>query len=157
MKPSLEPPVDPADNPGVKNERGVIVGWLLKMLIGLAIGGVILYDTGSIAVNFFGLDSAADEVANVVATELAAGTPTAGDLQSLEVCRRRPTANRYCELLQRRVRKHDARLLGAHIDQQGTLKVRLRRTADTLVVSRIGFIEDWATATTEGKASTKTQ
>ena len=141
----------------MRDERGAAGNWLLKMVIALAIGGVILYDTGSIAVNFFGLDSAADEVANVVSTELAATTPTPADLQSIETCRRRPSGNKYCQLLQQQVRKHDAKLLKAHIDAEGTLKVRLRRTASTLVVGRIGFIEDWATATTEGRAATKTQ
>ena len=141
----------------VRDERGVIVNWLVKLILGVVIGGVILYDAGSIAVNFFGLDSAADEVANVVSTEMAAANPTPADLQALQFCKKRPSANRYCQLLQQEVKKHDAKLMKAHVDEKGVLKVRLRRTTSTLVVGRIGFIEDWATSTSEGKASTSTQ
>jgi hypothetical protein len=43
---------------------------------------------------------------------------------------------------------------GTGIDDEGTITIRLRRVADTLVVGRIGAIEDWAKATTNGRAGT---
>ena len=38
------------------------------------------------------------------------------------------------------------------MDAQNVLKIRIKRTTDTLVVKHIGLIEDWATATAEGEA-----
>ena len=145
------------DNHFMRNEQGVVVSWLVKMLVGLAIGGVIIFDAGSIATNFFGLDSAADEVANEIATEVAGGGATAADLNALQTCGKRPSATALCKQLQQKVKEHDAKIVKVNVDLKGDLKVRLKRKADTLVVSRIGFIEEWATATAEGRASTETQ
>ena len=149
----------PTDNQRMmmRNERGVVVSWLVKMLLGLAIGGVIIFDAGSIAMNFFGLDSAADEVANQIATDVATGSTQASDLNALKTCGRKPSSQPLCQELQNKVKQHDAKLLKVTVDLENNLKIRMRRTASTLVVSRIGFIEDWGTATAEGRASTETQ
>lgn len=141
----------------MRNESGVVVSWLVKMLVGLAIGGVIIFDAGSIATNFFGLDSAADEVANEIATDVATGATEAAELNALRTCGRRPSSQPLCQQLQKKVKQHDAKLLKVTVDLENNLKIRLRRTANTLIVSRIGFIEDWGTATAEGRASTDTQ
>ncbi|MDQ3955357.1 MAG: hypothetical protein M3285_07400 [Actinomycetota bacterium] len=141
----------------MRDERGIILNWLVKFAIALAIGGVILFDAGSIAVNYFGLDSAADEVANQIATDVASGSIPETDLRFVKQCVKNPTANDLCRALETAVKEQDARLIRSGVDQKGTLKIRLRRTADTLVVSKIGFIEDWATTTVEGRSSTKPQ
>lgn len=141
----------------MRNESGVVVSWLVKVLIGLAIGGVIIYDAGAIALNFFGLDSAADEIANQVATDVATGGTAAADLNALRTCSRRPSSQPLCQSIQNKVAEHDAKLLKVTVDLENTLKIRLRRTADTVIVSRIGFLEDWGKATVEGQASTETQ
>lgn len=146
-----------ADNQPMRNERGVVVSWLVKILVGLAIGGVIIYDAGSIAVNFFGLDSKADEIANEVATEVATGNTSQVDLNALKTCTKRPSANELCQMLQNKAKAADAKLQKVTVDLKNNLKVRLKRTADTLIVSRIGFIEDWGTTIAEGQASTETQ
>jgi hypothetical protein len=118
------------------DERGLIVSWLGKLVIGFALAGIVLFDGGSILVNFFTLDSKADEIAVELTTNVV---PTSLSLDTLE-----PRAR---EL---------AKEAGAHlVDLQieGSLvKVTLRRRADTLVVGRIGPIEDWARATVEGQA-----
>ena len=140
-----------------RNESGVVVSWLVKMILGLAIGGVIIYDAGSIATNFFGLDSAADEIANQIATDVATGSTEAADLNALRTCGRQPSSQPLCQELQNKVKEHDAKLQKVTVDLENNLKIRLRRTASTLVVSRIGFIEDWGKATVEAQASTDTQ
>ena len=145
------------DNQRMRNEDGVVLNWLVKLLIGLAVGGVILFDAGAIAINFFGLDSAADEVANNLATEISTGEVTPSDIQSLGVCGRRVATSPLCQRLKSMAKEHDARIVEASVDLQGELKIRLKRTADTLLVQRIGPIEDWGTATAEGRASTETQ
>ena len=141
----------------MKDERGVIVNWLVKLVLALAIGGVILFDAGSIAVNFFGLNSAAEEVANRVATDIASGSIPEGDLRIIKQCVKSPTANALCERLHQEAKDEDARLARTNVDQKGNLKIRLKRTADTLIVGKVGFIEDWAAATVEGSANTKPQ
>lgn len=142
----------PADNHAVRNERGIVVNWLVKALIGFIIGGVILFDTGKIAINFFGLESGADEIANQTAQDVAAGKFTDSDVRGLNACTRKPTNNLLCTEIQKKVKEKDARLLKVAVDVQGTLKLRIKRTAGTLVVERISWIEDWATATAEGEA-----
>lgn len=130
---------------------------MVKVVIGLIIGGVILFDTGSIGVNFFTLDSTADEIANQVATDISTGKFSDADVQALNTCTRRPTNNKVCTEIQNRVKEKSAKLLKVTLDLQRNLKIRIRRTATTLVVKHIGFIEDWATSTAEGEAATETQ
>ena len=145
------------DNHLMRDERGVVVSWLVKVLVGLAIGGVILFDVGSIAVNFFTLDSAANEIANSLGTEISTGTYSESDVNSLESCRRAPVSTPLCQMLTKKARENDAKILKVNLDLKGELEIRLRRTASTLIVKRIGPIEDWGTATVEGRASTDTQ
>jgi hypothetical protein len=148
---------EPIDNQLMNDERGVVLNWLAKMILGLVIGGVILFDAGSIVVNYFGLDSAADEVAAEISLDIATGGIPEFELRTIGQCKRQPSANTLCQSIQSKVKAHEAKLIKVTLDLQGNLKVRMRRTADTLVVKRIGPIEDWGTATAEGKASTETQ
>jgi hypothetical protein len=123
------------------NERGVIADWLLKLIVGLAIVGVVLFDAGSVIVNFFTLDSTAEDIATSITHSLA---------------------NKEIEPTQRDVELKaeelagdaEVKLLRAEIDQEGVLHIRLRRTASTVVVGRIGPIEDWAKATADADATT---
>lgn len=141
----------------MRDEKGIILNWLVKLAIAFVVGGVILFDAGSIAVNYFGLNSAAEEVANQVATDVASGSLPETDLRFVKQCVKNPTVNELCRALHAGAKEENARLTRSNVDQKGTLKIRLKRTADTLVVSRIGFIEDWATTTVEGSSSTKPQ
>jgi hypothetical protein len=131
------------DNERMKDDRGVVLNWLVKLIIGLAIGGVILFDAGAIVVNFFSLDGAADEIANQLATDVSSGEFDLRNEAELE------------DQARKEARKRDARLVKFHIDAKGRIHVRLRKTATTLVVGRIPPIEDWARSTAEGEASTQ--
>jgi len=132
-----------ADNERMKDERGVVLNWLVKLVIGLAIGGVILFDAGSILVNYFGLDGAADEIANMLGTDVSSGKLDVNDESELELVARKEA------------RRRDAKLTKFDVDAKGRIHVRLRRDAETVVVSRISPIEDWGRATAEGQASTQ--
>jgi hypothetical protein len=132
-----------------RDERGIIVDWLVKILLGIAIFGVIAFDAGSILVNYFTLDTASDDVA--IAVSLQIGTADPRGFTDDEVYR----------LAREQVRSEDdgvenARVLrmGTEIDEEGIVRVRLRRVADTLIVGRIGVIENWARATANGQAGT---
>lgn len=124
------------------NERGIIVNWLLKLLIGFAVVSVVLYDVGSVMVNFFTLDSRADEIAVQVSSELGRNFSVHQERQ-------------YEEVAMELARESDARLVDFRIDKDlGILYVSLRRRAPTLVVRHIPPIADWARATAEGQAGT---
>lgn len=118
------------------DERGIIVGWLGKLAIGFAVVAVLLFDGGSILINFFTLDSTADEIAIQLTTGVAA--------QELSEVRLKPQA----EELAKEV---GARLIDLRVEGN-LVHVTLRRRADTLVVGRIGPIADWARATAEGQS-----
>jgi hypothetical protein len=132
-----------------RNERGIIADWLVKVVIGMVVFGVILFDVGAVLVNFFTLDSAADDVAIAVSTDVGAG-----DVNQF-------TDQEIFQMVKEVVSSpdngvEDARVLrrGTGIDDDGVITIRLRRIADTLIVGRIGAIEDWARATTNGRAGT---
>jgi hypothetical protein len=132
-----------------KNERGIIADWLVKVVIGMVVFGVILFDVGAILVNFFTLDSAADDVAVAVSTDV--GAADVSQFTDQEVFQMVKTV---VDSPDNGVK--DARVLrrGTGIDEDGAITIRLRRIADTLIVERIGAIEDWAKATSNGRAGT---
>ncbi|HEX2294404.1 MAG TPA: hypothetical protein VHN37_03760 [Actinomycetota bacterium] len=132
-----------------RDERGIVVAWLVRLVVGLALLGVVLFDAGAIVVNFFTLDGTADEVALEVAADLATGGTAVPNLE----CTRRLN-NTACGVVYDVAREKDVRVVTARFDQEGVFYVELRRTADTLVVGRIGPIEDWAKATASAQADT---
>ena len=122
----------------MRDERGLIMDWFVKLLIGFVVLGVVIYDAGSIFVNIFTLDSRADEIA----IELTTGvSPSDLSLTTLE-----PRARELA-------RESEARLISVTIEGS-IVRVQLRRRASTLVVGRIGLIEDWTRATADGQAGT---
>jgi hypothetical protein len=123
------------------NERGIIADWLVKLLAGLAIAGVVIFDIGSVLVNFFTLDSTADDIA----TEI---------IHSLTTKEINATQHDIEAKAEELAHEAEVRLVRAELDPEGVLHIRLRRTASTLVVTRIGPIEDWAVATANADAAT---
>lgn len=120
------------------DERGIIIGWLGKLAIGFVLVAIVIFDGGSILVNFFTLDSTADEIAVQLTTDVGSGTLS---LTTLEP--------------QARILAQDAgaRLVSVTIENN-IVHITLRRRAKTLVVGRIGPIKDWARATADGQAGT---
>ncbi len=125
---------------GRTNEHGVITDWLLKVVIGVGLTAVVLFDAGSIVVNFFGLDSVASEIAVDVSTQVGTG--------GLDTQKEIETA------AQRLADEKGAKLVSAHVDEEDVLHVKVKRVARTIVVGRIGAIKKWAKATAEGSSST---
>ncbi|MFN2586609.1 MAG: hypothetical protein ABR613_00635 [Actinomycetota bacterium] len=132
-----------------RDERGLVVAWLVRIVVLLALLGVVVFDAGSIAVNFFTLDGTADEVAVEVSTAASTGAAAVPNLQ----CNRRSRVPA-CVSVYTIARAHGVQVVSASYDQQGVFHVELRRTAETLVVGRVGAIEDWATATATATAAT---
>lgn len=131
-----------------EDQRGVVIGWLVRLTLFLAVIGVLVFDAGSILVNVFTLDSAADDTA--VALSLIVDPSTVG-LDDRRVFEQAQLLVASDETL-----AGDARVLesGTHIDDQGVVHVTLVRVADTLVVDQFTALKKWARATAEGTAST---
>lgn len=145
----LGPVASVVDNQAMKTlrgERGIVIDWLLKALLFLAIVSVVIFDAGSIAVNLFGLDSAADEIANIVATRVFDSPDRQFNNQEIYLLASQ-AIDEFHYGGAKLIRKQ------TFIDPQGVVHIKLRRTAKTLVVGRIDFIEDWAKATAEGTAA----
>jgi hypothetical protein len=118
----------------------MIGGWLLRVVVGFAVAAVVLYDAGSIVVNFFTLESTADEIAVAVATAITNDELSATDPRAI------------AEEAKVRASDAGARLVRAKLDTDGVVSIRLRRVADTLVVGRIRPLEDWTKATADARA-----
>jgi hypothetical protein len=133
-----------------RDERGLVVAWLVRIVVGLALLAVVLFDAGAIVVNYFSVDGTADEVALAVAADvIGSGRDPVPNLR----CRRRspdPTCREVFDV----ARDEDVSVVSASFDQEGVFHVEVRRTAKTLLVGRIGAIEDWATATASAQADT---
>lgn len=133
----------------IRDQRGIVADWLVKLAIGFAIVGVVGFDAGSILVNYFTLDSGADDVA--IAVSLTVGSSGARNYTSDEIHR----------LALAQVNSEDGGVEGARVLRQGTgidpsgvVHIRLRRVAETVIVKRIGAISEWARATSDGQAGT---
>jgi hypothetical protein len=125
----------------LSDERGVVVAWLVKLTLGLAVAGVILFEVGAIAVNTFTLSSTASDIAVALSTSAAAAGaagPDEGQLQNQG------------EAL---AKEAGAKLVSIEIDRNGrVVYVTLRRRASTLLVQRFNAIKGWGRATAEGQA-----
>ncbi|HWC15226.1 MAG TPA: hypothetical protein VG929_11640 [Actinomycetota bacterium] len=120
----------------LRDEHGIIVGWLGKLLIAFVLVGIVIFDGGAILINFFTLDSTADEIAIKLTTD---------STQPLRVHDIEPQARTLAK-------EAGARLVSLSVDDN-MIYLTLRRRATTLVVGRIGPIADWARATAEGQAA----
>ena len=122
-----------------KDERGFIVSWLVKLAIGFALTALILYEAGAIGVNFFTLDSTADDIAVKMSVDVRPGVvPRQADLDA------RASAL---------AKESGAKLVSVQL-VEGSIVVQIRRRAKTLVVHRFGLTKDWARSTAEGRAGT---
>jgi hypothetical protein len=123
------------------DERGIVVAWLVRLVLGLAVAGLVLFEVGAIAVNTFTLSSTANDIAIALSTSAAqsgAAGPNEGQLQ-----------NEGEEL----AREAGAKLVSIEIDRnERVVVVTLRRKADTLLVQRFSAIRGWGRATAEGQA-----
>jgi len=120
----------------MRDERGgIITGWIIRLLIGVAIAGLALFETGAVIVNLVSTDSLASRAAEAAAESYARDGSTTKARQACE--RRAEEAGADCiELTVRR----------------STVSARVRKVAPTLVIDKIGPIEQYATAEAEASA-----
>jgi hypothetical protein len=120
------------------DERGFVAGWAVKLLLFLALLGIVIYDGAAIAVNAFQLDTVSDEVALEVSS-------SARDKSLFTLEREAKKA----------ARARDARLVEVELNaDKSVLRVTIRREANTLLVSRFDRTSDWGQMSATGKVST---
>lgn len=118
----------------------MISGWLVRVVVVFAGVAVLLFDAGSIAVNFFTLDNKADEIAVSLSTSI-----TNRDIN--------PHNSREVTSAAEDIAKEaGAKLVKAELATDGTVTVRIRRTADTIVFGRFKQLRDWVRATADARA-----
>lgn len=121
-----------------RNEHGVVLTWLLQIVLVIAVVGTVLFDAGSIAWNYFAVDTRADDMALELSGRVEDLSPA-----QLEVAARRLARDAGGKYVK-----------GSLELTEDRLRVGFRRDAQTLVVGRIGAISDWAEATATGSAPT---
>lgn len=132
-----------------RDERGIIISWLVKITLFLAVIGVFVFDIGSILVNVFTLDSAAHDTAIALSLIVDPATIGLDDQGVFEQAQLLVASDETLAGGARVIRN------GTHLDDQGVVHVKLRRTADTLVVEQFTALRKWARATAQGSSSTR--
>ncbi|MGH2734346.1 MAG: hypothetical protein ACRDKZ_02100 [Actinomycetota bacterium] len=125
----------------LKDERGIVVSWLARIVIAVMVVGVLLYDSAAVGVNYFRLDAKASEIALELSN-------VGGD----------PRSNQW--VLEKEAlglaQASGAQLVSVHQNpEKEVVLVKLERRAKTLVLERVGSLAEWATATATGRASTE--
>ena len=144
--------MEAADNRSVEpktNEAGIVVSWLVKVVLFLAVIGVIGFDVGSMVVNTVTLDSAADEVAITVSLQVS---ESPGGLfpdtriydMAVAVVKDETEGVEGARVLRK----------GTELDEAGNVHIRLRRRADSILMDMIGPLEKYTIATADGQAGT---
>ena len=103
-----------------RDARGMVAAWLGRVFLVFVVAGTILFDTGAATVNYLGLQSSAEDIAFA----LRADSAVTSSPSALEE-RARALAS-----------EAEARLVGAEVDRQGVLRIRIRRPAKTLLAHR---------------------
>src|SRR5687768_8523579 len=114
----------------LRDQRGIVISWLVKITLFLAIVGVFVFDAGSILVNVFTLDSAADDTAIALSLVITDDPFGRSDQVVFEQAQSLVASDDTLA--------GDARVIqnGTFVDEQGVVHVKLRRVADTLVVEQ---------------------
>ncbi|HZK52075.1 MAG TPA: hypothetical protein VFD47_10990 [Actinomycetota bacterium] len=120
------------------DERGLVAGWAVKLILFLALLGVVVYDGAAIAVNAFQLDTVSDEVALEVSSSAQDESLFTLEREAKEAARAR-----------------DARLVEVKLNaDKSVLRVTIKREASTLLVRRFERTSDWGQVSATGKVST---
>lgn len=139
------------------DERGFVVRSVVTVLIVVAVIAVLIYDGASITSNYFSLGNVAEDavgkVAEVIQSDRSSQPPDR--CRTVGADHRFLDNVRWCEVARDEARSHDARLVGAFIDDTGVVHLTMRRTASTLVLGRLSFTKKWATATVKSQTITQ--
>lgn len=114
------------------DERGIVASFLIKLVLGFALVGLILIDGTAIVLNRL----QTDDVAEVAAKEAAKTYESSGNIQSVR------------EAILRTLEEKNptAKMRSVVVRTDGSVAVTITRRADTLVTEHIGFLEGFTFA-----------
>lgn len=116
----------------LRDESGIVVGWLVKILLLLGIGGLILIEGGSLLWVRYTVSSAAQGAAQEGALDIK----TKGQLANPEGA------------IREYVKEKDVELVSISIDRSArTVSVIVKKEAKTFVVERIEALKKYTVAT----------
>lgn len=109
------------------DERGILASFLIKLVLGFALVGLILIDGTAIVLNRL----QTDDVAEVAAEAAAKSFEDSGNIQSARVA--------VLETLQER--NPTAKMKSMVVRTDGSVAVTITRRANTLITEHIGFLK----------------
>ena len=111
---------------GFPDDRGMVASWLLRVVVAFAVFGLVIFDAGAMTVNYFGLDSSANDILYALRSDTAVlSNPTQLQQRAAELAA-----------------EDEAQLVRANVDSKGWLHVRIRRRAKTLLAQRFEALDD---------------
>lgn len=119
-----------------------MLGWLTRVVVGLALTGILLFDGISIATARLSVE----DDATAVAREASETYQRTGDVQQAYL-----TASTYAVQADA---LNEVPPTSFHAAPDGTVSLDVHRTATTLVISRVGWVRDWADVTAHGSGRT---
>lgn len=119
-----------------RNEEGVVLTWLMQVALVIAVVGLVLFEAGSIAWNYFSTDTEAREIALELSTKIES-----------------VPASQLEEEARRLARQAGGRLVSLEVTDD-SVEVTFRREATTVIISRFDPIAGWGRASATGTAPT---
>lgn len=109
---------------------GIITGWLLRLVIGLALLGVVVFEFGAVVIARVGVDGTAQTAAREAALVY-------GSSQNVETAKAEAA---------KKAKEGGATLSSFEVSQDGTtVTVTLERKARTFLIHKIGALKKYAT------------
>lgn len=120
-----------------RDERGIVTGWLVRIVLSLALAGLTVFEAGAIIVATVGVDGTADVAAREAALEFGRTHSETGARKVAE-----DTARSGGAVMMRFAITPDGR----------TVEVVLRRTAATRIAQHIGPLKKYTTPSATSKS-----
>lgn len=120
-----------------RERGGIVTGWLVRLILSLAVLGLGLYEAGAVIVAHI----AADQVSSEAAREAGAVFGTTN--------RKTPAREAAADIAAR----SGATLESVEFVRDEVVLATVTKTAPTLILGRIGFFKKWTTATATGKGA----
>jgi hypothetical protein len=125
----------------LSDERGIVLGWIIRIILGIALAGVLLYEGGAVVISSVNADNAARSAAQ----EAVATFAHSHNLDEAKKDAAKQAAAEGAVLV-----SFSADSKGVGGQSQATVTVR--KTAKTLFIHKIGFLKRFSTTTATSTA-----
>jgi hypothetical protein len=122
-----------------RNQDGVLVSWLMKLLAFTAVAAFVLLNAGAIVTNMFSLSDKADQIAVSVSTSMA-------NDQGMTTYQAQTMAEKMAS-------DSGARLIRLWVDGQNVLHVRLKRSAHVALIGDVHAFKKFVVAKQTGTSA----